>query len=164
MGRARVPVEQRFWRNVDLPCGRPGGADDCWLWRGKQPSVEYPVFTIEKGMTITTHRYSYLLTHGYLPTGHAIHVCHSCDEPRCVNPRHLWLGTAKANFAEMIVRGRKKRGEAHRDAKLTEDDVRAIRARYVKDVTPIGPIANRYGVSKSAIGSVIHRRSWGYLD
>ena len=115
MSRPRI---QEFWQNVDRR-----GPDDCWLWLGKLTDDGYGSFTATlRGKQVwKAHRYSWLLNVGEIP-GKRL-VCHSCDNPACVNPDHLWLGTHKQNQLDMQIKGRQVRGRKHGSVKLTEEQV-----------------------------------------
>jgi hypothetical protein len=96
---------------------KPGSPDECWLWQGyRQPSGYGHLYGIDpdtgrqKAMMAT--RYAYLLHKGAIPDGHVI--CHTCDNPPCVNPAHLWAGTNKANSQDCILKGR-ARGNSNAD-------------------------------------------------
>lgn len=87
-------------------------------------------------------------------------VCHTCDNPWCVNPDHLWVGDNADNMADRNAKGRHSHGEAHYEAKLTEDDIRAIRLRpysYTK-------MAAMYGVSKGHISNIVAGRKWPHVN
>jgi hypothetical protein len=108
------------------------------------------------------HRLMYEMRYGPVPAG-AI-VRHICDLPQCVNPEHLRVGTMKDNTQDMMRRGRHRvvavRGEAHRWAKLTAEQVMNIRARYRGSRQAL---ALEYGVSLSLISMVAHGRCWKHL-
>lgn len=87
---------------------------------------------------------------------------HDCDNPPCVNPAHLWLGTAADNTADMLAKMRHRRWEAHPASKLSNAEVRAIRllkAQGVRNAT----IAHQFGVTPTNIGYIVNNRSWRFL-
>jgi len=91
-----IEAEERFWAKVDRR-----GPDECWEWRGARNGKGYGVFRIES-RSIGAHRFAFGLD--AIPEGNF--VCHVCDNPSCVNPAHLWTGTAKDNNRDMQAKGR----------------------------------------------------------
>lgn len=143
-----------FWAN----CDRSGGPQACWPWTyGKDPAGygQGPF-----GWTRKAHRQAYYLAHGVQPAK-GLDVCHSCDNPPCVNPAHLWLGTRSQNILDASRKGRlnSATGDRHGQSKLTWEAVRLIRARHAKG-TSQGRLAAEYGVSQVAIHFVITRKTW----
>lgn len=115
------------------------------------------------GKTTRAHRLCYQLCQGIDLTS-KIDVCHKCDTRICVNPDHLFLGSRKSNMRDCIEKGRFSyipvlRGEQSPNSKLTEDDVRTIRA----DTRSQRAIARAYGVDKGTIACIIHRKTWGHI-
>lgn len=99
--RKRPPVEQRFWEKVDRR-----GPNDCWLWTGCKHGHGYGSFNNRVGPK-AAHRFSYQLHNGPIPDGMCVlHNCPDGDNPTCVNPAHLWLGTQADNIADMQKKGR----------------------------------------------------------
>lgn len=107
------------------------------------------------------HRWAYHHFVGPVPRG--LFVCHRCDVRECVNPAHLFLGAPADNSADMATKGRACRGERQRDAKLTEGDVRAMRARYTGRYGEIVGFMREYGVSKPVVRGVLARKLWKHV-
>jgi hypothetical protein len=150
--------EDRFWAHVDR-----AGDDECWLWRGAPTAAGYGRLSI-RGRAHYAHRLSYEWHHAPIPPGRWIQVCHSCDVKLCVNPRHLWLGTAKSNTAEAIERGRFTTGEQNGYSKLTATQVRELRHRYAAGGVTYETLAAQYGVCLAAISHAVNRRTWAHVD
>lgn len=130
----------------------------CWIWMGPQNGRGYGVF-YTGNKERNAHRCSYEVFKGEIPEG--LHVRHRCDTPLCVNPAHLILGTAKDNAEDRQTRGRghKLRGELVGTSKLTEQDVRDIRASKLGDKA----LSKKYGVAPSHIWLVRTRRAWKHV-
>ena len=150
----RLSHEERFWLQV-----RKG--DGCWNWQGGKDADGYGAFHAEHdGVRYKrAHRYSYALHHKKIPF--ALHVCHTCDNPACVRPDHLFLGTNEENHLDKIAKGRARvpAGEKHWRAVLTEEQARAI----LGDPRPHSHIASEYGVHPGTISSLKTRVSWPHL-
>lgn len=95
----KVPLHIRFWEKVKM-----AGPDQCWIWTADTIGG-YGKIKVE-GIHNMAHRVSYTMHKGPIPKG--LHVCHSCDNPPCGNPNHLWLGTVKENMADRDRKGRGK--------------------------------------------------------
>lgn len=134
------------------------GDSGCWLWGGYKNMAGYGSLKVDGKMT-RAHRYSWELHNGPIPDG--MHVLHRCDNPPCVNPDHLWLGTDADNAADRAAKGRSNppKGDAHWNAKLTEPDMYAIRA----DTRILREIATDYGVTPSTISFIKHRKTWRHI-
>jgi len=157
--RKLQPVWERFWRFVNQT---PEWTDGCWEWIGSLRSTGYGQLYF-KGKPAAAHRVSYILNNGPIPLG--MFVCHTCDNPRCVRPDHLWLGTAADNTHDMDVKGRAvrrgPRGERSSKSKLTIAQVQLIRIRYPAE--SITELAREYSVSFNSIRRIITGASWGWL-
>ncbi len=150
----KLTFAERFWTNV-----RKG--DGCWLWQGAVDKDGYGLFNGETGgsVYVRAHRFSYALHDGPIPSGHLI--CHSCDNPSCVRPDHLFAGTPSQNTQDMLAKGRQNMpfGAEHHHAKLTEAQVLLI----LDDPRPHSSIALEYNVSTGTISDIKRRRSWPHL-
>lgn len=155
----RRPLAERFWEKVDVR-----GPDDCWEWTASRRATGYGQIQAGERKSAKAHRVAWELTHGPIPEG--LFVLHSCDNPPCVNPAHLRLGTHAENMADRERRrrceGPKKArvGEAHPMVKLTAGEVAEIRERHAGGGVWCTQLANEYGVSPSQVRRIIHRQSW----
>jgi hypothetical protein len=142
----------RFWRVVD--CG-----DVCWMWRAGLDRDGYGKFHAA-GRHLKAHRFSWQLHHGPIPTG--LFVCHRCDNPGCVRPDHLFLGTASDNNKDCAAKGRHVFGERNGRSKLTVDQVREIRARHA-DGESQGSLAKQFGISHRSIQFIVRQIHWKHV-
>ena len=100
-GRPSLPIEVRFHDNkYDI-----NEITGCWEWKRATNNIGYGMFRIKQGLMRTAHRVSYELFNGPIPNGMV--VCHTCDNPKCVNPDHLWAGTMLDNIRDMDSKGRR---------------------------------------------------------
>lgn len=146
---------RRFWRRVDRR-----EVNDCWEWQGLlTPSGYGDLWAASK--VLKAHRMSYALAHGIIPAGMV--VCHKCDNRKCCNPGHLFLGMPKDNYRDMALKGRevKATGENQAAAKLTESQVIEIRAKASRG--NYAALGREYGVSDYTIRSIHLRTGWRYL-
>lgn len=150
---ARRPVEERFWEKV-----AKGGPDECWLWTAGINNTGYGSIGIDR-KSYMAHRLSYQWAHGEIPADRS--VCHSCDVRRCVNPKHLWLGSLGDNNADRHAKGRSRGashpGEGNPMAKLSEATVRAIASMP----GTLNAVASMFGVPMQAVSSIRRGRAWG---
>lgn len=161
---------ERFWASVDR-----GGT--CWERRGRDRVGSGYGRVRFDGRRQLAHRVAWQLTNGAIPPG--LVVCHHCDNPRCVRPDHLFLGTLNDNMQDAKLKGRlvhkrgaehwtKKspnlipRGEAKPRAKLSESKVRAIRARVATGESQRS-VARDVGVSSAAVSAIINHKLWGHV-
>lgn len=146
--RGRATPEERFQRGLRT---EPGG---CVVWR--RAGSTHKAFNVRGGV-VGVHRFAWEFYFGPVPEG--LWVLHTCDNPPCVNPEHLFLGTHDDNMADRSAKGRAPRGEGCRNARLTDALVREIRAST--EVSRV--LAERLGVSGRAIRSARSGRSWKHV-
>ena len=154
-------VQQRLMRHTEY-----NESSGCWEWFGSKRNGYGRMIigsrTDGTRKSVSTHRISYELTYGEIPIG--MEVCHKCDNPSCVNPSHLFLGTRQDNIDDRERKGRNNppKGEKHAKAKLTEADVLAIRTKRLQGVS-FGKLAKEYGVCKKTIQDAVSGKHWSYL-
>lgn len=155
-------LEQKFWSHVN----KIEDDTSCWEWTASFDDHGYGVMGIE-GKTPKAHRVSYELHNGVFD--YSLFVCHKCDNPHCVRPDHLFLGTASDNMKDCAAKGRNSglprifRGEEHGGSKLTEDMVRNIRILHSNGMMQ-KDIAATLNLSKHCIWSVVNRISWKHVN
>lgn len=150
---------ERFWAKVDKTC-------ECWEWTGCIIRNGYGQFWM--GKHIYSHRYSYIIHHPItidLWEHREICVCHRCDNRKCVNPAHLFLGSCGDNMKDCVAKGRwaDVRGAKNPFSKLTEKQVREIRTRYATGNLLRRQLALEYGITTGTIKDIIQRRSWKHI-
>lgn len=151
------PPEQRFHAKVNKEVSQTfWNGTRCHEWQGYIAPNGYGNFRMGN-RTEYTHRVAYELEHG--PILDWSHVCHHCDNRRCVNPDHLFLGDRKANMQDALKKGRMAKGIRLPQAKLTEAEVLEIRASHEKQQI----LADRYGVTNSQISMIKSRKSWSHI-
>lgn len=148
----------RFWAKVNK-------TDGCWEWSACRNNHGYGQFGMGRRL-FYAHRISYLIANGHI-TGD-MEVLHDCDNPACVRPDHLHQGTHQQNMIEARDRNRidmsKVRGENNHNALLTTEQVRNIRNEYDAGGISERKLAQKYGVSRGTIRSIIKRFNWKYVE
>lgn len=155
--RIRYPsAKERFWANVEK-------TDTCWLWVGYKCKAGYGEIEVN-GTTWRASRYSWFLHNGPIPEG--MLICHRCDNPRCINPAHLFIGKDADNTHDMISKGRNKyigkKGQSHHSAKLTDNQVKEIRSRFAEGEKQV-TLAQRYNVAHGLISAIVHNKIWTHI-
>ena len=152
-----LTVVDLFWTKVEK-------TDSCWIWTGSRKPKGYGHLR-HANKDYNAHRLSYELANGPIPA--LMEVMHTCDVPYCVNPAHLKLGSHAENMADCRDKRRHSYGERNHHAKLTEDDVRAIRRDYRRTSprrTNASELAERYGVASSRISAIINGHQWSHIE
>lgn len=153
-----------FWTRVNKQSG-----DGCWLWMGARSRAGYGHIYAsdwydEQGrrhiVWVKAHRRSWELENGPIPEG--LSMCHHCDNPPCVRPSHLFVGTHKDNSDDCARKNRRsnRRGSANPNAKLTLADADAIRRAYRDETKTQTEIGALYGVSQKTVSKIINRHLW----
>jgi hypothetical protein len=174
--RPPVALEIRFINLIDVK----EDLNQCWIWKGCKNPRGYGRFTLTKGKMVFTHRLMYELKNGEIPKG--MLVCHTCDNPSCVNPNHLWLGTHKENHQDMVSKGRQaggrgkgsrgrvtiynlinySRGSTRPASKLNEEKVKKIKLELLEG-KKISSIAKEHNVTTQLIGTIKRGTSWKHV-
>lgn len=149
------PVDQgvldRFWPKVNVL-----GENDCWEWKASRNSWGYGQFWFRNTIWLS-HRAAYTIFAGDFPQEKI--VMHSCDNPPCVNPAHLKMGTIQDNNDDMSAKGRNLAGEAHKNSVLTYEQVGEARER-VKAGEAIADVARSLGVKRPTLHEAVRGVSW----
>lgn len=158
--KTRTPVQIRFWRYVNK-------TESCWLWTGATRDFGYGVINMggRNGKAERAHRLSWILHNGEIPENMC--VCHICDNPLCVNPDHLFLGTRDDNNKDMQQKGRydkvkRPKGEKHGQSKLDNTQVIALREERLNGAN-YKSLAEKYQISIASAQRIATRKSWKHI-
>lgn len=157
--QAPSPANARFWPKVDKTPGL-GPDGDCWEWIGSRNRSGYGNVR-HNGKGAKAHRVSWEMAYGPIPKG--LHVRHlKCDNPPCVRPEHLALGTVAANMRDRDSKGRRRPpgGERNGMAKLTAAQVADIRAIYSRQEANQRELAERFAVGSTTISEIVRGAAW----
>ena len=165
MGKAfnyvRGTLADRFWSKV-----AKGTPDACWEWQASLDTRGYGNFGVPKNdgtgryIMQRAHRVAWELTNGPL-LGSVQHLCHTCDNRKCVNPAHLFIGNPTTNMADCVAKGRlnDRKGENNPRAKVTDDVVRAIRA----EALPLSKLMQKYGLPQTTLSDIRRGHTWKHV-
>ena len=147
----------RFWSKVEL-----GSDHECWLWKAHRNLLGYGRFRTRSGAheKILAHRHVYELVFG--PIAGDLRVLHRCDQPSCVNPAHLFLGTLADNSADCVAKERQARGESNGRSKLTAAEVQEVRRLWADGVQQ-KDLAVRLDVHPKTIFQIVHGWTWRHV-
>jgi len=149
-------IEKRFWEKVTKGAG-------CWEWKTAKDKDGYGLFSLTHSKQEKAHRRSWTIENGKIPKG--LWILHHCDNPPCVRPDHLFLGTAKDNKVDSMQKGRLNptRGEKSAQAKLTNELVLRMREVYANGQYTYKELGNMFGMSKSHTGGIIRKDFWKHI-
>ena len=149
-------LKERFWEKVDK-------SGNCWEWKAALTTKGYGYFYY-KGVLTNAHRVSYEIANGLIPE--EMCVCHTCDNRKCVNPKHLWLGTIADNNKDMVDKGRSinsgAKGSLNGNSKLTRQDIVDIRLQKERGVA-VSSLAMSYGISRQHVHRISKRKRWKHV-
>lgn len=154
----KVPSIKRFWKYVKITQG-------CWEWSGYIGAGGYGVISSDDGKLMKAHRLSWSIKHGPIPDG--LKVCHKCDNPKCVNPSHLFLGTQSDNVQDCKKKGRisnrPQPGESNPMSRLTNKQVLDMRSLRLSRGLSYKKIGQKFGVAAMTAYRAITGQSWGTI-
>lgn len=161
--RPKVPLFERFktigWTVTD---------NDCWEWNGSRNARGYGQINSGRKsksgnyLPVLAPRVAWSMAYGELSSEQV--VCHKCDNPKCVNPKHLFLGTRADNNADMAKKGRTLNGEYRPQAKLSDLDIALIRETYASGKYSQAQVAKMFSISASHVSMVVNRKRRGELS
>lgn len=142
-----MTVEERFWDKVDMGLPLNGSTPArCWLWTGAKNRDGYGNFGLTSKKTMLSHRVSWMFQNGPIPVG--MNVLHRCDNPDCVNPFHLFLGTQKDNVDDCASKGRRNQV---RYTKLDPEQRDEIKRLYATGEWTFAALGRKFGVTYQSI-------------
>jgi hypothetical protein len=157
MGAKHAPAIERFHRFYTV-----SKITDCWEWKGFRDNEGYGRFGVTSRKYCRAHQYQYEINNGPVPKGMVI--MHTCDNPPCVNPHHLKIGTHQENMADKVSKNRQAKGHKNGAAKLDEFQVKEIRTLYGTHLYTLHQLGEKYGVSYSTIWLIAKRKKWKHID
>lgn len=153
------PGAERFWSRVNIATDRP--KDECWEWKGSINKKGYGTVRGPNRSTLYAHRIAYCL--GTKEWPERLCVCHTCDNRKCCNPYHLWLGTVADNNRDMRMKNRHNFGEHNGSSKVSEKDVIQIRKLYENDGVTQMQLADKYGITNGTVSEIVLRKTWKHI-
>ena len=153
---------KRFWSKVTVLT-----PNECWEWVAGKDSKGYGVFSLKR-KSLSSHRISWIIHNGPIPVGEGYHgtcVLHTCDNPSCVNPQHLFLGSAQDNMTDKVLKGRGScgRGEQQGHSILTEAQVLNIKVLLLDKSITQKDIGNMFDVKRKVINDINTGKTWRHV-
>ena len=156
MGRKKISIKIRFWNKVKVI-----GKNDCWKWLAYKDKDSYGrIGTDSIHRNIAAHRVSWILHYGEIPKNKL--VCHKCDNPSCVNPQHLFLGTIQDNNFDKVKKNRQAQGEKNGSAKLKKSQIQEIKKIYQTGNFTLKEVGKMFGVTYATISYIVNGKTWIY--
>lgn len=147
---------EKFWFQVNK-------TESCWNWKASKDGGGYGICVTHKYGRDKAHRISYKEFYGRIPEG--MFVCHTCDNPACVNPQHLFLGTNQDNINDKVIKNRQSRlyGKANGRATMSKESVIALRDDYSSGKYSYRDLVIKYGIKQTQVARIIKRESWSWV-
>ena len=152
-----IGTAERFWRKVEK-----GGVDDCWFWKASRHPKGYGRFRVTIAGVNTmwrSHQVAWWLTNGHWG---GLHVCHTCDNPPCCNPSHLFLGTNADNVRDRVEKNRTVYGAKTKVNTISAEQAVAIRWLAQSNLTQV-ELGKLFGISAQQVGRIAHVQSWRHV-
>lgn len=153
----KTPQAVRFAKLVS----KTQTSDGCTEWTGRIDRHGYGRFRSPSGRVVQAHRAAWEIANGQIPDG--LYVLHTCDNRRCVNPSHLFLGTRKDNNNDMLIKKRGARGEKNGNAKLTKPSVEFIRSEFLSRRMSSLELGKKYGIGRNYVYQLVHSNRWKHV-
>ena len=158
----RQDIVDRFWSKVIIPSDYENQVKQCWEWQAGKDKDGYGYFHIRTGTKYRSHRFSYEYYFGIIPD--KMLICHTCDNPSCVNPYHLFAGTNTDNLQDMSAKCRGTIGAKNVNAAFVDQDiVDIIEGVSSNKYSGITEIMNIYHVSRPTIHRIFNGETWAHV-
>jgi DNA-directed RNA polymerase subunit H (RpoH/RPB5) len=152
----KLPIKERFESKF---ISEPNSG--CWLWTASYRTTGYGQFNFTGYRPEIASRSAYKIYIGPIPKN--MEVCHKCDTPACVNPKHLFLGSHTDNMHDSSMKKRLHFGEENGMNKLTEKQIIEIRKKYIPDIYTQDMLAKEYGVTQGQISGIVNNKRWRHV-
>lgn len=155
--RSHEQIVSDFWSKIAITAND----DLCWEWQAGKKKKGYGFVGIGGEIRVSAHRYAWIYPDYVIPEG--MQVCHSCDNPSCCNPKHLFLGTNQDNVDDKVNKGRVPIGEKSGAHKMTNEKVASARAKYATGNVSLRQLVEEYGVTHNTMWCIIHNVTWKHV-
>jgi hypothetical protein len=161
LNKSKLNYKEKFWTYVDKKSN-----NKCWEWKKSLTKTGYGKYWYNNKCHLS-HRLAYIFAFGNIPQNKF--VCHKCDNPKCCNPNHLFLGTPKQNTDDMIRKQRQQNysnvlyGENHPRAKLNNNDIKEIRFLHKNKLMKVKEIAKKFNISIPTLECIIYNKTWKHI-